>query len=189
MRYPLLLWHGGGLFRFGPPEGWNANPAPRLRQHVLSHRRLGPVHGRGRAALGDADRQIQAACPCVVVLHSLSGNFAFNAALNPPDKVRAIIATEPSGAPPATADAARVRGIPHLFVWRDHIEGNALRRGVRANVARWQQQICATGGMAETLDLPASGIGGSSQMMMMDTNSDEIAGRVQAWIAALGLMR
>ncbi|WP_431305190.1 alpha/beta fold hydrolase [Sediminicoccus sp. BL-A-41-H5] len=193
------MGEGWGLFRVGPQEGWNANPAQR---RAFDNTRF-PVPAwdqfmaQAVPRWATTDRQIQAAydayvqaaCPCVIVVHSQGGNFAFNAALTAPDKVRAIIAIEPSGAPPATADAARVRGIPHLVVWGDHIEGNAFWRGVRTNVTRWQEQIRAAGGVAETLDLPASGIAGSSHMMMMDTNSDEVAARIQAWIQSKGLMR
>lgn len=193
------MGEGWGLFRVGPQEGWNANPAQR---RAFDNTRF-PVAAwdqfmaqavprwvtTDRQIQAAYDAYVQAACPCVIVVHSQGGNFAFNAALSAPDKVRAIIAIEPSGAPPATADAARVRGIPHLVVWGDHIEGNAFWRGVRSNVTRWQEQIRAAGGVAETLDLPAAGIAGSSHMMMMDTNSDEIGARIQAWIAAKGLMR
>lgn len=193
------MGEGWGLFRIGPQEGWNADPAQR---RAYDNTRF-PVAAwdqfmrQGVPRWVTTDRQIQAAydayvqaaCPCVIVVHSQGGNFAFNAALNAPDKVRAIIAIEPSGAPPATAEAARVRGIPHLVVWGDHIEATPFWRGVRTNVTRWQEQIRAAGGTADTLDLPASGIAGSSHMMMMDTNSDEIAARIQAWIAARGLMR
>jgi pimeloyl-ACP methyl ester carboxylesterase len=48
-----------------------------------------------------------ASAPCVIVVHSQGGNFAFRAALNAPDKIRAIVAAEPSGAPnPANDQAA-----------------------------------------------------------------------------------
>lgn len=193
------MGEGWGLFRVGPQEGWNTNPAQR---RAFDNTRF-PVAAwdqfmaqsvprwvtTDRQIQAAYDAYVQAACPCVIVVHSQGGNFAFNAALNAPDKVRAIIAIEPSGAPPATADAARLRGIPHLVVWGDHVEGNAFWRGVRTNVTRWQEQIRTAGGTAETLDLPASGVAGSSHMMMMDTNSDEIAARIQAWIATRGLMR
>ena len=89
----------------------------------------------------------------------------------------------------ASADATPLRGIPHLVVWGDHMAGNAFWTGVRANVSRWQEQIRAAGGTADTLDLPASGIAGNSHMPMIDTNSDEIAGRIQAWMEEKGLMR
>jgi pimeloyl-ACP methyl ester carboxylesterase len=190
---------GWGIFRVGPQDGWNANPAQR---RSFDNTRF-PVAAwdqfmaqsvprwvtTDRQTQAAYDAYVQAACPCVIIVHSQGGNFAFNAALNAPDKIRAIIAVEPSGAPPATANAALVRGIPHLVVWGDHVDSQPFWRGARANVTRWQEQIRAAGGKAETLDLPAAGIAGSSHMMMMDTNSDEIAGRIQAWIAAQGLMR
>jgi pimeloyl-ACP methyl ester carboxylesterase len=125
----------------------------------------------------------------VLLAHSQGGNFAFTAALNAPDKVAAVIAVEPSGAPPQTADAARLRSIPHLVVWGDHIRGNAFWERITANIARWQGQIRDAGGIADTLDLPAEGIAGNSHMLMMDMNSDEVAARIQAWMTARGLMR
>ena len=66
------------------------------------------------------DALVQKVCPCIIVVHSQGGNFGFTAALNAPDKVKALIAVEPSGAPdPAKADAAKVKGVPHLIVWGD----------------------------------------------------------------------
>ena len=143
------------------------------------------------------DRQIQAGydalvqriCPCVLLVHSQGGNFGFNAALNAPDKVRAVIAVEPSGAPPATTDAARVRNVPHLIVWGDHFGTSPFWQNVRRNVERWQGQVRDPGGVADTLDMPAEGVAGNSHMIMMDTNSDDVAGRIQAWLERRGLMR
>ena len=135
------------------------------------------------------DAYVQAACPCVVVVHSQGGNFGFTAALNAPDKIRALIAVEPSGARRQAADAAKLKDIPHLVVWGDHLAEHPFWGKVRANIERWQGQIRSAGGTADTLDLPAEGCHGNSHMLMMDTNSDEIAGKVQGWMAAKGLMR
>jgi hypothetical protein len=112
----------------------------------------------------------------------------FTAALNAPGLVAALIAVEPSGAPPAGADAAKLKAIPHLVVWGDYMDQPFWQR-IRPNIERWQAAIRDAGGKAETLDLPARGLRGNSHMLMMDTNSDEVAGLVQAWIAAQGLMR
>jgi hypothetical protein len=60
---------------------------------------------------------------------------------------------------------------------------------VQGNIGRWQAQIRAAGGSAETLDLPAEGIRGNSHMLMMDANSDKVAARVQRWMDSKGLMR
>jgi hypothetical protein len=49
--------------------------------------------------------------------------------------------------------------------------------------------LTPAGGTADLLDLPARGIYGNSHMLMMDRNSDEVAGLVQTWMAAKGLMK
>lgn len=207
-RFPQILagepvfrtmGEGWGIFRIGEASGWNPDPAqrrafPETRFPVAAWNQF---MKQGVPRWVTTDRQIQAAydalvqqvCPCVIVVHSQGGNFGFTAALNAPDKVRAVIAVEPSGAPPASADAAVVKGIPHLVVWGDFIGGNAFWERIRPNIERWQGQIRAAGGTADTLDMPAEGVRGNSHMIMMDTNSDDVAARIQRWMASRGLMR
>ncbi|WP_426959684.1 alpha/beta fold hydrolase [Muricoccus radiodurans] len=193
------MGEGWGLFRVGPNDGWNAEAGQR-RAFPDSRFPVAAWDQFTRQSVPrwvTTDRQIQAAydayvqqaCPCVIVVHSQGGNFAFNAALNAPDKVRAIIAIEPSGAPPAGADAARLRDVPHLIVWGDHFADSPFWTNIRTNVERWAGAIREAGGRADILDLPAAGLRGNSHMMMMDTNSDEVAGRIQAWMTERGLMR
>jgi pimeloyl-ACP methyl ester carboxylesterase len=43
------------------------------------------------------DAYVEKACPCVILVHSRGGNFAFNSALKYPDKVKAIGAVKTSG--------------------------------------------------------------------------------------------
>jgi len=193
------MGEGWGLFRVGPADGWNLDAAQRRAFETTRF----PVAAWNQFMMQSVprwvttDRQIQAAydalvqrvCPCVVLVHSQGGNFGFNMALNAPDKVRAVIAVEPSGAPPNTAEAARLREVPHLVVWGDFIRGNAFWERIRGNVERWQGQVRDAGGVADTLDMPAEGVAGNSHMIMMDTNSDEVAGRIQAWMERRGLMR
>jgi pimeloyl-ACP methyl ester carboxylesterase len=65
----------------------------------------------------------QKVCPCVILVHSQGGNFRFNAALKAPDKVKALIAIEPSGAPNvAQADVAKSKDVPSDRVGRLHVE-------------------------------------------------------------------
>lgn len=192
------MGEGWGLFRIGDQSGWNPDPAQR-RAYADSRFPVAAWNDfmrQGVPRWPTTDRQIQAAydalvqriCPCVVMVHSQGGNFGFNMALTAPDKVRALIAVEPSGAPPQTADASRVRQIPHLVVWGDHIQGNAFWERVRTNITRWQGQIREAGGTADTLDMPAEGVRGNSHMIMMDLNSDDVAARIQRWMARQGLM-
>jgi pimeloyl-ACP methyl ester carboxylesterase len=193
------MGEGWGLFRVGPAEGWAIDPAAR---RAFDDTRF-PVAAWNRFMMQavprwvTTDRQIQAgydalvqqACPCVLLVHSQGGNFGFRAALNAPDKVRAVIAVEPSGAPPAGTDAAALRGIPHLVVWGDRVNETPFWQRIRTNIERWQGEIRAAGGVADTLDMPAEGVRGNSHMIMMDTNSDEVAARIQAWMERQGLMR
>jgi pimeloyl-ACP methyl ester carboxylesterase len=58
---------------------------------------------------------VQKVCPCVIIVHSQVGNFGFNAALAAPDKVKALVVIEPSGAPkPEPGLAALCPGVPEL---------------------------------------------------------------------------
>ncbi len=193
------MGEGWNLFRVGPANGWALDPAQR-RAHAETRFPTGAWDQFMMQSVPrwvTTDRQVQAAydalvqriCPCVMLMHSQGGNFGFTAALNAPDKVKAVIAVEPSGAPPQTAEAARVKDIPHLVVWGDYIQDSPFWTRIRANVERWQGQIREAGGVADTLDMPAEGVRGNSHMIMMDTNSDDVAARIQAWMERRGLMR
>ena len=135
------------------------------------------------------DELVQKVCPCIVVVHSQGGNFGFNAALNAPDKVKALIAVEPSGAPdPTKADAAKMKGVPHLIVWGDFIDKHAVWPRITPNPTKWGEAIKAAGGTVDTFDLPKMGIKGNTHMLMMDRNSDDIAKLVADWIGKQGLV-
>jgi uncharacterized protein (UPF0262 family) len=54
---------------------------------------------------------------------------------------------------------------------------------------RYYDAIRAAGGNVEVIDLPRIGIAGNSHMVMMDRNSDAVAGVIQNWLAARGLWR
>lgn len=193
------MGEGWSLFRVGPQDGWNIDPAqrrafPDTRFPVAAWNRF---MMQGVPRWPTTDHQIQAAYdalvqrigPCAMLVHSQGGNFGFNAALNAPDKVKAVIAVEPSGAPPATADAARLRGIPHLVVWGDHLDAFPFWQDVRRSIDRWQDRIREAGGVADTLDMPTEGVRGNSHMIMMDSNGDDVARRIDAWMQRRGLMR
>jgi pimeloyl-ACP methyl ester carboxylesterase len=190
-------WH---LFRVGPADGWASDAAARraydgtrfplaawdqfTKQSVPRWVTTDPMI---QAAY---DAYVQRVCPCVIVVHSQGGNFAFRAALNAPDKIKAIVAVEPSGAPnPANDQAATVKDIPHLMVWGDYLDQNALWTRIKPAIDRWGGAIREAGGRVDELNLPARGISGNSHMLMMDANSDEIAGLIQAWLAERGLMK
>lgn len=255
-RYPLLLWHGGGLTGVtwetkpdGKP-GWQSyflgqghdvyvsdavergraswarypevNPAPpffRSKQEAWELFRIGPPgswatktsfpgtqfpvdaadqfakQGVPRFATSDVatqaayDAYVQKACPCVIIVHSQGGNFAFNAALHAPDKIKAIIAIEPSGAPPAGTDVSGLKGVPHLFVWGDHIDDHPLWPRFQATVAAHRKALDTAGAVADWVVLPERGMAGNTHMAMMDRNSDQVAALIQDWMGQQGLMK
>lgn len=191
---------GWELFRIGADGSYNTDPAKRVAYAgtqfpVAAFDQFGkqsiPRWATNDVATQAAyDALVQKACPCVIVVHSQGGNFAFNAALRAPDMIKAIVAVEPSGAPdPDQVDIKALKAIPFLFVWGDFVEQNASWRQYVKAPNKFQQALQAQGGVADRLDLPAQGIRGNSHMLMMDRNSDQVAALVQVWMNKNGLMK
>ena len=187
------------LFRIGPDGSWagavhGSRCHPDTRFPALA---FDQFMKQSMPRWASTERAVQAAYdtlareqgPFVVVTHSQGGNFAFAMALAHPDKVRAVVAVEPSGFPdPASHDLTRLAGIPHLLVWGDHLDASAVWRQVRPRVENYRAALVAAGVDVEDLDLPACGIAGNSHLPMMDANSDEVAARIQVWMDRKGLM-
>jgi pimeloyl-ACP methyl ester carboxylesterase len=135
------------------------------------------------------DALVEKVCPCVVVVHSQGGNFGFNAALAAPDKIKAVVAIEPSGAPdPAKVDVGKLKGTPHLIVWGDFRDKVAVWQRIQIAPSKYRDALAAAGGTADVFDLPVMGIKGNTHMLMMDRNSDDVAKLVHDWIAKQGLV-
>ncbi|MBL8379067.1 MAG: alpha/beta fold hydrolase [Burkholderiales bacterium] len=127
-------------------------------------------------------------CPCVVLAHSQGGPFAFRVAQARPDKVKALVLVEPAGNGDA-ARAAALKDTPILTVFGDYIEQDARWPTIKGNVVRFLDEVEKSGGKPEVIDLPRIGINGNSHMMMMDRNSDQLAGVIQNWLAGKGFVR
>ena len=135
------------------------------------------------------NQYVEKACPCVIVVHSQGGNFAINAALKYPDKVKALVVVEPSGSPdPDKTDLSPLKNVPTLWVWGDDLASSAFWRNVYAKQEVFRQAAIRQGAISDKIDLPAQGISGNSHMLMMDRNSDQIAGLIQNWLVQRGLV-
>jgi pimeloyl-ACP methyl ester carboxylesterase len=133
------------------------------------------------------DKLVDRECPCILIAHSAGSGFAVRAALRAPDKVRALVGIEPSAAPdPATIDIGRLKSIPTLFVWGDHLDDYPAWKSIVANPTKFEQGMAAQGARMDVVHLPARGITGNTHMMMLDRNSDQIAGIVRDWLAERG---
>jgi pimeloyl-ACP methyl ester carboxylesterase len=259
-RYPLLMWHGGGVtgvtwetkpdgspgwmqyfFRSGHPvyvsdavergrASWArypeicpGDPIYRSKVEAWETFRIGPPgsyhtdasrrvpYAGGRFPAGSFDQfakqfvprwnvndaatlaaymaEIQKVGPAVLMVHSQSGLFGFQAALAAPDMVRAIIAIEPGGAPLPGPALDKLKHIPMLVVWGDNVEQQPLWKRQQPASLAFAKDLNARGGKVTWLDLPGIGIIGNSHMVMMDDNSDRIASLIQDWMARNALMR
>ena len=183
------------LLRIGPANSYATDPKKRVAhrgtQFPIEAFDQFTKQGVPRWATNDAATQaaynalVQKICPCVILVHGQGGNFAFNAALASPEKVKAIVAVEPSGAPnPNIVDVGRLRGTPHLFVWGDYLDQPERWKKIVPAVELYRAGLLAAGVTADLVELPKRGMRGNSHMMMMDRNSDEIAEGIQRWLAA-----
>ncbi len=188
------------IFRIGVPGSYASNPAQRkanegqlfpLGAFDTMQMQMAPRWGtNGDATQAAYNALVQRVCPCVIMAHGQAGSFAFNAALANPDKVKAVIAVEPAFAPkPNHPGVSQLKGVPHLLVWGDFIGSNPIWVDHTAELKAYHSSLTAAGVDAEWLDLPAAGIKGNTHMIMMDSNSDVVAARVQGWMAAHRLMK
>ena len=121
------------LFRFGPIGSYDAAPSNRQpfpdSQFPIEALDQFAKQAVPRWVTNDAatqaayDQLVERIGPCVIVVHSQGGNFGFNAALRASDKVKALVAIEPSGAPdPGKVNVLKLKRVPHLFVFGDHLQ-------------------------------------------------------------------
>ena len=191
---------GWELFRIGETGSYATNPAERkaiagtqfpIGSYDQFAKQSIPRWSTNDPAIqAGYDAYVEKACPCVIVVHSQGGNFAFNSALKYPDKVKAIVAVETSGSPdPDKTDFSKLKGIPMLWVWGDNLGKYPFWAGITARQDKFRENLAKAGGVADKLLLPDAGVKGNSHMMMMDQNSDQVAGLIQQWLARQGVMK
>ncbi|MFS3134131.1 hypothetical protein ACLRDC_01965 [Gluconacetobacter sacchari] len=118
----------------------------------------------------------------IIVSHSQSGIYPFQAATLQPEAIAGIIAIEPGACPPADPLPAPFRSIPILIVFGDHVIESPHWAPKQAQCRTFAQAVQKSGGNATLLSLPDAGIHGNTHMMMQDLNSLEIANLLIAWI-------
>jgi hypothetical protein len=188
------------IFRIGPPNSYRhapgerkANPGAKFPINAFDTMQMQMAPRwvvTGDATQAAYNQLVQRVCPCVIMAHGQAGLFGLRAALTAPEKVKALIAIEPAFAPAADhPDVARLGSTPHLFVWGDFIETNPVWVEHVGEVRPYHETLVAKGIQSTWMDLPAEGIKGNTHAPMMDTNSDIVAAKIQAWMAKHDLMR
>lgn len=188
------------IFRIGPPGSYKTRPDervsnPDVKFPIDAFDTLQMQMAARWAVTGDDTQSayneyVERVCPCVVMAHGQAGLFAFRAALSHPDKIKGLIAVEPAFAPtPDHPEISRLKGVPHVFVWGDFIETNPIWVEHINGVRPYHMALVKKGVPSTWMDLPAIGLKGNTHLPMMDTNSDILAGRLQAWMASNRLMK
>jgi pimeloyl-ACP methyl ester carboxylesterase len=178
-------------FRIGPIGSWNDDEAKRTTfpGAQFPTEAYAQFMKQGVPRWVTTDEQIIKAyidlvdkvCPCVVLVHSQSGTFGYKVLEARPDKVKALVAVEPTLAGDKNKIAS-VKGTPILTIIGDNAKDHPRWKSIRNNAVVYSEAFKAAGGDFTLVDLPDAGIKGNSHMMMMDKNSDEIAGMIQKWL-------
>ena len=119
----------------------------------------------------------------VLVSHSQSGVFPFQAAAASREGIAGIVAIEPGACPAADSDMAPYAGLPVLILWGDFVQESPRWAPRLAACRDFARAANAAGGKVEVVVLPEMGIPGNSHMLMQDSNSVELADWLVGWIA------
>ncbi len=182
-------------FRIGPPGSWNDDKAKRTTYPGVEF----PVEAyeqfmkQGVPRWLTTDNQIITAyielvdkiCPCVVLVHSQSGSFGYKVLEARPEKVKALVAVEPT----LGGDREKVQSIkttPILVVYGDNARDHPRWSKIRQGGVDYAAVLKSAGGSIDVIDLPDVGIKGNSHMIMMDKNSNVVADLIQKWLVGKG---
>lgn len=128
----------------------------------------------------------------VLVSHSQSGSFPVQAALLNADGIKAMVILEPGGTASGYTDEQikTLSKIPVLIVFGDYLSNDTGVPGHswKTYYDGWNKfadRLKSAGGNARMLYLPDLGIKGSSHMLMMDTNNQQIADLILEWLSTL----
>jgi pimeloyl-ACP methyl ester carboxylesterase len=184
-------------FRIGPAGSWNADRAKRVTYPGTQF----PIDAyeqfmkQGVPRWTTTYKEIVAAyialvdkvCPCVVMVHSQSGTFGFQVAEARPDKVKALVAVEPTVGGDRNK-VALLKNTPVVMVYGDFAMDHPRWARIRQGGVDYAGVLKAAGGSIDIVDLPDAGLKGNSHMLMMDKNNGEIADLIQKWLVSKGLV-
>ena len=180
----------------GPPGSWNEDPAKRGSypdtQFPAEAYPQFMKQGVPRWVTTDAEiikayiELVDKICPCAVLVHSQSGTFGYKVLEARPDKVKALVAIEPTVGGDKNK-VASVKGTPILVVIGDNAKDHPRWARIRQNSVDYAGAFKAAGGSIEIVDLPDAGLKGNSHMVMMDKNSDQVADLIQKWLVTKAL--
>jgi hypothetical protein len=117
----------------------------------------------------------------ILVSHSQSGIYPFQAATADRTGIKGIIAIEPGYCPDQSGDMKPYTGLPILVVFGDYVDQSPRWAPRLAGCRAFVKAANKVGGKAKLLVLPEIGIHGNSHMLMQDRNNLQIADLLIAW--------
>ncbi|GLS14088.1 alpha/beta fold hydrolase [Hydrogenophaga electricum] len=186
------LQEGWEMFRIGPAAGYASAPQAR-RAHPGQQFPVDAFDqfacqwvprwtGHDEPIMAAYGQLLDQVGPCLLVGHSQGGGFALRAAAQWPDRVKAVVALEPSGAPALQGASAGLRQVPHLVVWGDFFDQHPQWQRYRATVDAYTQGLQAQGVPVTPLVLAEHGLPGHSHFPMLDRQSDAVGRLVAHWL-------
>lgn len=175
------------IFRFGPkfPEKFSNLKFPLgsqnefWKQMVPDLNRSLPSPNPTLANLSRLAGQLKGA---VLVSHSESGPFPFQAAATKAAGIEGIISIEPGSCSGFEGSIKRLAKIPTVVLYGDYVDQFQNWASSLASCRQFVQQLNDAGGDAQVLVLPEVGVRGNSHMLMQDKNNLEIADMLLDWI-------
>ena len=119
----------------------------------------------------------------VLVSHSQSGMYPFQAAGIDPRGIAGIVAIEPAACPATTDNMTPFTRMPILILFGDFLAGTNWAETLK-KCQDFAVAAKAAGAQVEVLTLPEVGFRGNSHMLMQDKNSLDIAKWLVRWIDA-----
>lgn len=176
-----------GLFRIGAAECFPQRQpfaGQRFPVDCLDELAMGAVPrwlSNNPAAIQAFGAVLDRVGPCAVVSHSHGGYIALQAASTRPDIVQAMVLLEPSGF--LSGDALRAMdGTEFLFVYGDNLDATPLWCDLMREAAAFRHELERAGARVDWWEMARRGVRGNSHLLMMDDNSDAIAGDIAAWL-------
>ena len=95
-----------------------------------------------------------------------------------------MVAIEPSAVPELSKSALTLP--PHLAIWGDFIRDKSVMwESYLHRCEAYFEQLQNKSVDSRVLELPTVGVSGNSHMLMMDANSNQVAGMIDEWLVSL----
>jgi hypothetical protein len=175
------------LFRFGPKYG-EAFPALKFPVRAATElwKQMVPDYAYGlpkpNPTVPGLLDLVKRTGPSVLVSHSQSGIYPFQAVAQDRRNIAAIIAIEPAACPSATGDMTPYKGVPILVLFGDYTAGSPVWGPIVKSCRDYVAALRTAGGRADLVVLPEIGVTGNSHMLMQDMNNLEVAELLLSWI-------